>query len=312
MKVLRAPAELDAGARPVCAAIGVFDGVHLGHQEVLRQTIAEAARHGAVSVAITFDRHPSQIVAPRQAPPLLYSLAKKLEVLGSLGLDATCVIRFDAAFSQIAAPTFVHDLATGFKRLENIFVGGAFQFGRGRSGNVAMLQRLGLELGFAVQAVPEVDLDGRPVSSTRIREAVRDGDFACAGRMLGRPYTLSGTVVTGQNLGRKLGFPTANLRVTGLLTPPRGVYAGAARVGNERHRAAINIGYRPTVAASDPQLHVEAHLLDFSGDLAGGELELEFWQKVREEKKFPSLEALRAQIEADVARIRGCPAPSEN
>ena len=170
--------------------------------------------------------------------------------------------------------------------------------------NVELLQTLGLELDFAVQAVPDVEWEGQPVSSTRIRDAVRAGDLAAAGQMLGRPYTLTGPVITGQQLGTKLGFPTANLDVAGILTPPAGVYAANARISRQTFRAAVNIGWRPTVASGETQLHVEAHLLDFAGDLRGQELELTFLQKLREEEKFPSLEALRAQIAADIAQVR--------
>jgi riboflavin kinase/FMN adenylyltransferase len=304
MKVIDAPADLHPGSRPVCAAIGVFDGVHLGHQRVLRQTISAAAHWKALSVAVTFDRHPSAIVAPLRAPPLIYPLSKKLDVLASLGLDAACVIPFDKPFSQIPGGQFIRDLAVGFQPLKSICVGGSFMFGHKRSGNVDLLQKLGLELDFAVQAVPDVEWEGQPVSSTRIRDAVRAGDLAAAGQMLGRPYTLTGPVITGQQLGTKLGFPTANLDVAGILTPPAGVYAASARISRQTFRAAVNIGWRPTVAPGETQLHVEAHLLDFAGDLRGQELELTFLQKLREEEKFPSLEALRAQIAADIAQVR--------
>jgi riboflavin kinase/FMN adenylyltransferase len=177
-------------------------------------------------------------------------------------------------------------------------------FGFRRSGNVASLTELGSPLGFTVHAVPDIDLDGQPVSSTRIREAVRAGNFASAGQMLGRSYSLCGPVLQGRQLGRKLGFPTANLDVTGILVPPTGVYAAEAKVGAERRRAAVNIGYRPTVQASDPQIHVEAHILDFNRDLLGQNVELTFLKKLREEMKFPSTEALRAQIARDITQTR--------
>jgi len=304
MKVIAAAADLQPGPRPVCAAIGVFDGVHLGHQHVLRHTMADAARHDAVSVVVTFDRHPNAIVAPAHVPPLIYPLDKKLEVIASFGVEAAYVIRFDKAFSQIPGEPFVRGLARDFQQLRSLCVGDGFMFGAGRSGNVALLQKLGGELGFTLHALRDVALDGQSVSSTRIRDAVRAGDFALAARMLGRPYALRGTVMQGEHLGRKLGFPTANLEVSGLLAPPPGVYVAEAQIGTARHRAAVNIGHRPTLRSADPQLHVEAHLLDFAGDIYGQALELEFLKKLRDEKKFPTPVALRAQIAEDVRQAR--------
>jgi riboflavin kinase/FMN adenylyltransferase len=309
MKVISDAAALQPGPRPVCAAIGVFDGVHLGHQHVLRQTISDAARQQAVSAVVTFDRHPNAVVAPGNVPPLIYPLAKKLAVIASFGVEAAYVIRFDNAFSQIPGAQFVRSLARDFQRITSICVGDGFMFGAHRSGNVALLQELGGQLGFAVHALRDVELDGHSVSSTRIRDAVRAGDFALAGRMLGRPYELCGTVIQGEHLGRKLGFPTANLDLTGLLVPPTGVYAAAAQIGAARHRAAINIGHRPSIRSADPLLHVEAHLLDFDRDIYGQTLELVFLKKLREEKKFPTSEKLRAQIAADIGQVRNLPGP---
>jgi riboflavin kinase / FMN adenylyltransferase len=304
MKVISDAAALDPGSRAVCAAIGVFDGVHLGHQHVLRQTLADAAAHQGIAAVVTFDRHPNAVVAPARVPPLIYPLDKKLEVLASLGVEAAYVIRFDKAFSQIPGEQFVRGLARDFRQIKSICVGDGFMFGAGRSGNVALLRTLGGELGFTLHALRDVELDGLSVSSTRVRDAVRAGDFALAGRMLNRPYSLRGTVIQGEQLGRKLGFPTANLDVTGLLTPPPGVYAAEARLGPARRRAAVNIGHRPTVHSADPQLHVEANLLDFDRDIYSQALELEFLQKLRDEKRFPSTEALKAQIAEDIRQAR--------
>jgi len=304
MKVLADAAALQPDPRPVCAAIGVFDGVHLGHQRVLDQIVTDAARQRAVSVVVTFDRHPNAVVAPASVPPLIYPLDKKLEVIAFYGVEAAYVIRFDKAFSQIPGEQFVRALARDFQRLDSICVGDGFMFGARRSGNAALLRQLGGELGFTLHALRDVELDGQSVSSTRIRETVRAGDFALAGRMLARPYALCGIVIKGEGLGRKLGFPTANLDVTGLLVPPPGVYAVEARLANARYGAAVNIGHRPTVRSADPQLHVEAHLLDFDGDLYGQALELVFLKKLRDEKKFPTPAALRAQIAEDISETR--------
>jgi riboflavin kinase / FMN adenylyltransferase len=304
MKVLAAATDLSADSRPVCAAIGVFDGVHLGHQQVLRQTVSDAARCGAVPLAVTFDRHPNAIVAPANVPPLIYPLSKKLEVLAALGLEAAYVIRFDKPFSGISGEQFIRGLARDFRQVETICVGDTFMFGSKRSGNVALLQKLGAELRFEVRAMRDVTWEGQPVSSTRVREAVRAGDFNAAAAMLGRPYSLRGPVIQGERVGRKLGFPTANVDVTGILVPPSGVYVAEAQIGAHRCRAAVNIGHRPTMQSPAPQLQVEAHLLDFDRDIYSQDLELTFLKKLRDEQKFSSIDALRAQIAIDVAQAR--------
>jgi riboflavin kinase/FMN adenylyltransferase len=307
MNLLHRTQELESGGRPVCLAIGVFDGVHLGHQQVIRRAVSDAAQHGGQAVVITFDRHPDAVVAPARVPPLIYPLGKKLSVIGALGPETACVVHFDKAFSQISGEEFIRGLWRDGRPIESISVGGSFTFGWRRSGNVALLEALGRELNFAVHGLAEVSLDGQPVSSTRVREAVAEGRFGLAGQMLGRPYTLCGKVVKGTGLGRQIGVPTANLDVTGLLTPPSGVYAAQAQVRGRTHLAAVNVGCRPTVEPAAPKIAVEAHLLDFVGDIYQEEMELAFLAKLREEHKFPSLAALREQILSDIARVRNVP-----
>lgn len=304
MKVVYAAADLQSGPRPVCAAIGVFDGVHLGHQHVLRQMLDDAARCNAVSTVITFDKHPNAVVALARVPPLIYPLAKKLKVIASLGIQAAYIIRFDKAFSEIHAETFVRDLARDFGKIKSLCVGDGFMFGAKRSGNIDLLHRMGAELGFALHAMQDLELAGNSVSSTRIRETIRAGDFFAAQSMLGRPYALCGAVIEGQRLGQKLGFPTANVDTTGLVVPPNGVYVAEIHIDGKQHHAAVNIGHRPTVQSADPQLHVEAHILDFSGNLYGRTVELVFVKKLRDEKKFSNVDALREQIGKDVEAVR--------
>lgn len=305
MKLIRSAAELRPGARRVCAAIGVFDGVHLGHQQVIRQTLSDARQHEAVAVVITFDCHPNTVVAPARTPPLLYSLSQKLRAIASLGAEATWLIHFDQDFSAQSGEVFIRGLVRDFGQVHSLCVGAAFTFGRQRSGNVALLRALGQELKFVVHGLADVSLDGQTVSSTRIREAVRAGELDAAGQMLGRAYSLAGRVTRGDQLGRKLGFPTANLDVTGLVLPPNGVYAIHALASGREHRGVLNIGLRPTLARPEPQLQVEAHLLDFAGELYGEELEVTFADKLREERKFPNVDALRAQIARDIEAARG-------
>ena len=304
MKIIRAANELKPQGRKVCVAIGFFDGVHLGHQQIIRQTIADARQHEALSLVVTFDQHPSTIVAPSRIPPLIYSLPQKLRVIGNLGSDALLLIHFDKPFSEQPGETFIRGLARDLGRIQSLCVGSSFTFGHKRGGNVALLKTLGGELKFTVHGMAAVSLDGKIVSSTRIREAIRYGDLDAAGQMAGRPYSLAGTVVRGDQLGQQLGFPTANLDVSGLLLPPNGVYTVHAVVGGNPHRAVVNIGSRPSVKNPTPQIRVEAHMLDFKGDLYAQELELIFVEKLRDEKKFPSLDALKGQIAQDVAEAR--------
>ena len=229
MKLISNAKDLKPGSRKICLAIGFFDGVHLGHQQIIRQTVADAHQHNALAVALTFDRHPNAVVAPGRVPPLVYSLPQKLRAIESLGVDILLLNHFDEPFSRQTGEEFIRGLARDLGKIQSLCVGADFVFGRQRSGNVALLKKLGGELGFTVHGLAAVSLDGQMVSSTRIREAIRAGDLDAASQMLGRPYAISGRVVKGDRLGRQLGFPTANLDVTGLALPPNGVYAGLAR-----------------------------------------------------------------------------------
>ena len=304
MRVLRTASELQPAGRKVCLAIGFFDGVHLGHQQIIRQTVADARQHNAVSVVVTFDRHPNTIVAPQRAPALIYPLSQKLRVIGSLGADSLLLIHFDREFSQQPGEAFIRGLARDLGQLQSLCVGSAFTFGHKRTGNVALLRTLGTELKFTVHGLAAVSLDGKIVSSTRIRETIRAGELDAATQMLGRSYSVVGPVIAGDQLGRQIGFPTANLDVTGLVLPPHGVYAAHARFRGETQPAVVNLGLRPTLNNPQPQLRVEAHLLDFNGYLYGEEMELVFLEKLRDEQKFASLAALQEQIARDVAAAR--------
>lgn len=304
MKVIHAAKELSNGSRKVCLAIGVFDGVHLGHQQIIRQTVADARQHDALALVVTFDKHPNAVVAPDRVPPLVFSRSQKLRAIEALGVDAVLEIRFDGRFSQKSGEEFIRELVHDLQHLHGVCVGANFVFGHKRSGDVDLLKRLGTELHFQVHGHAAVALDGELVSSTRIREAIRLGDLDAVSQMLGRPYAICGQVQVGDKIGRKLGFPTANLDVTGLILPPNGVYAGTAKIENQLYRAALNIGMRPTLTSPKPELRVEAHLLDYDGQLYGTELEVEITAKLRDEKRFGSLDELRAQIKRDVASIR--------
>ena len=304
MKLISSANELTAGSRKVCLAIGFFDGVHLGHQQIIRQTITDARKHGALALVITFDQHPNTIVAPARVPPLIYSLPQKLRAIESLGPDATLLIHFDKAFSQKTGEAFIRELACAWSGIQSICVGADFTFGYKRGGNVELLKKLGAELKFSVHGMAAVSLDGKIVRSTRIREAIRAGDLDAASQMLGRAYSIAGRVIEGDKLGRKLGFPTANIDPTGLALPPNGVYAIHAIVAGKTHRAVLNIGTRPTLGNPNPPVRIEAHLLDFNDDLYGQELEIVFSEKLRDEQKFSSLDELKAQIASDIERAK--------
>lgn len=304
MRVIARAEELSPGARKVCAAIGVFDGVHLGHQQVIRQTVADARQVEGLALVITFDRHPNSVVAPARTPPLIYSLPQKLRAIESLGAEATLLLEFTRELSQIPAEEFIRQLARELGSIYSLCVGSAFTFGHQRGGNVELLRKLGREFHFIVHGISSLALDGKVVSSTRIREAIKHGSLDAASQMLGRAYSLAGKVTRGDGIGRQLGFPTANLDCAGLVLPPNGVYAVHARAHSQWHRAVINIGQRPTLASPVPRLQVEVHLLDFSSDLYGEELEIIFDARLRDEQKFSSREELKMQIARDIAAAR--------
>jgi riboflavin kinase / FMN adenylyltransferase len=304
MRIIHAAEELKAAGRKVCLGIGFFDGVHLGHQQIIRQTITDARQREAIALVITFDRHPSTVVALSRVPLLVHSLPQKLRAIEALGADTLLLIPFDKAFSEQTGEAFVRGLARDLGHVQSLCVGANFVFGYKRGGNVELLRKLGAELKFTVHGMAAVSLDGRAVSSTRIREAIRAGDLDRVSQMLGRAYSVAGLVVRGDRLGHQLGFPTANLDPTGLALPPHGVYAVHAEAGGKTYRAVLNIGLRPTLQNPNPQLRVEAHLIDFAGELYGQELELAFVDKLRPEAKFPSLAELRAQIARDILEAR--------
>ncbi len=304
MQLIRHADDLRPAGRKVSVGIGMFDGVHLGHQQVLKQTIFDARQHKGLSLAITFDRHPSSVVAPQKAPRLIYSLPQKLREMEALGVDAILLIEFTTAFSQQAGESFVRDLAARLGQIYSVCVGNNFTFGHKRSGNVDLLKRLGGELNFQVHGLAAVSLGGQIVSSTRIRERIVAGDLDGAGQMLGRSYSISGSVIRGDQLGRKLGVPTANLDISGLVLPPSGVYAVQAGIDGEFHPAVANLGTRPTVNHDASDLRFEVHLLDFDCELYDKEMEVCFTQFLRPEMRFSGLEELKARIAADIEAAR--------
>ena len=304
MKILNDARLLQPVNSRVCCAIGVFDGVHLGHQQVIRQAVSDAHQLEATSLCVTFDQHPAKVTAPEQAPLLIHTLEQRLNAFKSLGIEATLVLPFDKPMSQISGEAFIRGLTVDLGRISSVCVGANFIFGHDRSGDVKLLRQLGHDLNFIIHGLASVSLDGQAVSSTRVRKAISMGQLDAAGQMLGREYSLCGIVTEGDHRGQQLGFPTANLDVTGLCTPPHGVYAAHAEISGQPYRAAVNIGLRPTVDKHEPTLHVEAHLLDFEEEIYGQDCTLAFVGKLREEQDFGSMDDLKAQIEKDVIQAR--------
>jgi riboflavin kinase/FMN adenylyltransferase len=300
--VLNSPRPL--GPQGICLALGMFDGVHIGHQHVIRQARIDARARGAATVVATFDPHPLTVVRPEKAPRLLQSLPQRIATLESQGADAVLVLRFDEALSRKSGEAFVRDLVVGFGGLRSFTVGQGFHFGHGRSGNVPLLRTLGRELGFSVNAVAPIHIGPEVVSSTRVRGALRDGKLGLVAELLGRPYSIVGPVVRGDQLGQSLGFPTANIDVDGLELPPFGVYAARARHSGGEFPAAVNLGLRPTLQSPQPQLRFETHLIGFQGDLYGQDLAVELVAFLRPERRFAHLDALKAQIAKDIAAAK--------
>jgi riboflavin kinase/FMN adenylyltransferase len=297
----------DADGGPLCpqgsvACIGAFDGLHLGHQALLRHAAAGARALGVPMVALCFVPIPRELFA-RPLPPRLLLPRARIAGLHALGADMVGLLRFDAKLAGMTAEAFVRGVLCERMAVREVWVGPGFRFGRKRGGDIATLQRLGADRGFVAGAIAPVQLDGERVSSTRIRGALQDGDFATATRLLGRPYRIGGHVVRGRRLGRTLGFPTANLRFGGKVPPLSGIFATRVHgVGALPMPAVSSFGTRPTVDGVEPLL--EAHLFDFDGDLYGRRIEVEFVAKLRDEEKFDDLPALVAQMQRDAAQAR--------
>jgi len=301
------PPLKDEGRRGY-VTIGVFDGVHRGHQQLIAETLEAARSANGVAIAITFDPHPAVALGrASESPLLLTTTEERVALLAELGLDLLVVLSFTAATAHTPAADFVGDLVRHL-RLAELWVGPDFALGHRREGDISFLRRLGEERGFGVQVVEPLVWEGAPVSSSRVRAALRAGDLRQATGCLGRPYRLTGLVARGDGRGRRIGAPTANLSLSpDRLLPGGGVYACLAhteRLGT--HSAVVNVGARPTFAglSDNRELTVEAHLLDFDADLRGQRLALDFIARLRDERAFPDTDALTAQIDKDIAQAR--------
>ncbi len=285
-------------------ALGTFDGLHVGHQQVIGAAVACARRDGLRSVVVTFEPHPLEVLRPSTEPVLLTTLDERLPLLAQLGVDLTVVLPFDLPFSQTPAQAWLDEVLGRRFRPRAIFAGSSYTFGHLREGTAAGLAEWGRAHGLEVHLVPAVLVRGEPVSSSRVRSALREGLVDEAAQLLGRYYSVSGRVAPGQGRGRTLGYPTANLQPESprKILPGRGVYATIAETGGRRYEGATNIGYRPTFGGA--HLSVETFLLEYEGDLVGEQMRLHFVGRIRAERAFPNPEALAHQIGEDVKRVR--------
>ncbi len=293
-----------ASIGPLALTIGNFDGVHLGHQAMLSRLVATARALGLPACVMTFEPHPREFFAPDQAPPRLTSLREKLELLSRTGIDRVQIVRFDYRFAQVSAEAFITQVLHGALGARWLLVGDDFRFGARRAGDFAMLARLGRELGFQVEAMSTVSVGNLRVSSTAVREALALGDLETAHRLLGRPYSISGRVVGGQQLGKKLGFPTANILMKHNRPPLMGIFAVEVEGIEARPlRGVASLGVRPTLH-DQGRPTLEVHLFDFDRLIYGRHLRVNFLAKLRDEEKYPDLESLARQIARDVEQAR--------
>ena len=310
MRIVRGSRTLDQPPERCVLTVGNFDGLHVGHQRIIRTVTGRARAQAGQAAVYTFEPHPRKVLQPERAPRLLTTLEQKLELFDAAGVDVAIVEPFDLEFAKLPAERFVREIL--HERIDplEVYVGYDFRYGRDREGSMRTLTELGPHLGFAVTIVPEVKLGSRDVNSTRIRELLEAGNVEDASLLLGRPYTVRGRVVEGDRRGRTLGFPTLNLDAENEVLPKTGVYAGRVRFldageppAGSLFDAVTNVGRRPTFGASERVL-TEAHLLDFEADVYGRRIEITFEHQLRDEQRFPDVAALRAQIAADAELAR--------
>lgn len=294
------------GFRHAVITIGAFDGVHHGHLIILKKVVQQAASIGGESVVITFDPHPRKLLYPAESLKLLTPLDQKLSLLAAAGIDHIVVVSFTRAFSEMSAAEYIRDFLVRHFHPSCIVTGYDHHFGHDRTGDIQLLREMQGLYGFEVQEIPAQWIREAAVSSSKIRQALSEGNVSAAAQMLGRFYELAGVVVAGRKLGHTIGFPTANLSpaIPDQLIPATGVYAVKVLLDSGIFDGMLNIGYRPTIAGGDSARHIEVHILDFSGDIYGRPLTVRFIEKMREELRFPSVEALKEQLHRDRSRAR--------
>lgn len=290
-------------SRPTVLTLGVFDGLHLGHQRIMQTVVESAKAINAVPTAITFEPHPRAVLHPESAPPLLQTLDQRLAAFEVLGIKQTIVIRFNKEFAALDAETFLREVIHERLQAREVFLGKGFEFGKNRGGNIELLRKVSQELGFFADEVPEIRLRGSRISSSKIRQLLSEGKINLARRMLGRPYGIEGQIIHGAERGRTIGFPTANLHPHNRVIPKFGVYATATLIEGVWRRSITNVGVRPTFE-NEVEPSVETFVLDFDGDLYGNVLRIRFLHHIRDERKFSGIEELKGQINKDVDRAK--------
>ncbi len=287
--------------RPTVLTLGVFDGLHIGHQKIIETVVTHARATGAVATVVTFDPHPRAVLHSQSAPPLLQTLDQRLANFEVLGIEQAIVIHFDRAFAAQTAEDFIRDIIHDRLHAKEVYLGKGFAFGRGREGHIDLLRKMSGELGFVADEVDEVRLRGHRISSSRIREQLDLGHVDLVRRMLGRPYGVEGVIVRGDRRGHTIGFPTANLHPQNRVIPKYGVYATAVLIDGVWRRSITNIGVRPTFGV-DTEPSIESYIFDFDGELYGDVLRVRFLHRIRDERKFNGINELKAQIERDTKR----------
>ncbi len=287
-------------SRGTVLTLGVFDGLHLGHQKIMEKVVTRAKATGSVPTAITFDPHPRAVLYPENSPPLLQTLDQRLANFEILGIEQAIVIGFDKDFANQNAEIFLRGIVHERLQAREVYLGKGFAFGKNRGGNIEMLREMSRELGFFADEVEEITLRGQRISSSKIRELLKDGKVNSARRMLGRPYGVEGQIVRGDQRGRTIGFPTANLKPRNRVIPKYGVYATANLIDGIWRRSITNVGIRPTFDG-DKEPSIESYIFDFDGDLYGDVLRVRFLHRIRDERKFGGIEELKTQIAKDSA-----------
>lgn len=304
MRIVRGLTSFPPDAPAGVVALGVFDGLHLAHQEILARAVQHARALGVEALACTFDPHPMEVLQPDRAPLPILTLAERLDLIAAVGIDATVVLAFTRELAGLEPEAFVRDVLLDRLHAREVVIGFNHRFGRGARGDARLLGALGQRLGFGVDVVPPLAIEGELVSSTEVRAALQRGDVERAARFLGRPYAVCGEVVRGAGRGRTLGYPTANLKTDRPLLVPGGVYACRAAWDGTVNPAVVNVGIRPTF--ENQSFAIEAYLIDFSGDLYARPLCLSFHRRLRDERRFSGVDALKEQIASDVALARAC------
>ena len=303
VKILHNTSELST-LGPAYLAIGVFDGVHLGHKAVIQRAVEDSHHEKGSSVVVTFDPHPLKILRPDIAPHLLTATKHKLSLISELAPSHCLILKFDSAFAAQSAESFIQSLINACNPLREICVGYDWTFGHKRGGNLDLLNHMGSKEGFTTVGIPNVVINKQVASSTLIRNAIESGNLEEAAQFLGRPFSILGTIIGGKKLGKDLGFPTANLAAHNEQFPPNGVYVVKIKYKQKQYRGVANVGIRPTIAGQNPERLVEVYIFDFSQEIYGEDLEVFFIEKLRDEKKFGNLDELKSQIKQDVKKAK--------